>query len=115
MSWLSGNDRPLVIEERSSTDESRNDRTPIECPVTDSETDESDDENRDTVEAVVEDREVVQKRSPSSLPDGSNSSTGIEDRSACTDTEIHAGNDQENGLRRSKRNIQPPRRLIEEI
>ena len=109
MPWLSGNDPALVIEERSSPDENRNDRTLIECPVTDSETDESDDENRETVEAVVEEREVLPERSQSSLPDRSNSSVGIEDRSACTDT------DQENGLRRSKRNIQPPRRLIEEI
>ena len=115
MPWLSGNDPALVIEERLSPDESRNDRTLIECPVTDSETDESDDENRETVEAVVEEREVVQERSQSSLPGRSNSSMGIVDRSACTDTEIHAGNDQENGLRRSKQNIQPLRCLIEEI
>ena len=69
---MSGNDPALVIEERSSPDESRNDRTLTECPVTDSETD---DENRKTVEAVVEEKEVLQERNPSSLPDGSNSST----------------------------------------
>ena len=115
MPWLSGNDPALIIEERLSPDESRNDRTLIECPVTDSETDESNDENRETVEAVVEEREVVQERSQISLPDRNNSSMGIEDRNACTDIEIPAGNDQENGLRGSKRNIQPPRRLIEEM
>ena len=114
MPWLSDNDPAIVIEERSSPDESRNDRTLIECPVTDSETDESDDENRETVEIVVEEREVMQKE-VKVVYHRSNSSIGIEDRSACTDTELHAGNDQENGLRRSKQNIQPPRRLIEEI
>ena len=47
----------------------------------------------------------MQERSQRSLPDRSNSCRSIEERSACTDTEIHAGNDQENGLWRSKRNI----------
>ena len=60
--WVSVNDPALVIEERSSPDENRNDRIQIECAVTDSETDDSDDENRETVEAVVEEREVVQKK-----------------------------------------------------
>ena len=115
MPWVSGNDPALVTEARLSPDGNRNDKALIECPVTDSETDDSDDENRETVEAVVEEREVVQERSQSSLPDRSNSSMGIEDRSACTDIEIHAGTDQKNGLRRSKQNIQPPRCLIEEI
>ena len=105
----------------------RIDRPKLECP-SDSDTEDSDAEIQ-PAEAVAVD-EVVQQRGHSSvpaeevtrddkevIPEGSESSVSIEagmSTNAGKDSEKQTVKDQE-VLRRSKRNIQPPRRLIEEI
>ena len=61
-----------------------------------------------TAEVTADDKEVI--------PEGSESSVSVEARiSTDAGTESEKTVKDQGGLRRSKRNIQPPRRLIEEI
>ena len=126
--WVSGIDPTLVLEESLSTNMNRIDRPKLECP-SDSDMEDSDAEIQPAEAVAVEDEEVVQERGHSSvpaeevtaddkevIPEGSESSVSVEARmSTDAGTESEKTVKDQGDLRRSKRNIQPPRRLIEEI